>query len=105
SHSQPPPPRHPAPSPPRRSSDLGSSPSPTRHGRLKSSLVSSTGSPNAGSKSYWRRKPPGSCPRFARPPRTRRSSPAVSFSSMTRSEEHTSELQSPDHLVCRILLE
>src|SRR5258708_19053974 len=26
-------------------------------------------------------------------------------SSMARSEEHTSELQSPDHLVCRLLLE
>src|SRR5438552_16394876 len=25
--------------------------------------------------------------------------------STTRSEEHTSELQSPDHLVCRLLLE
>src|SRR5258708_29843323 len=25
--------------------------------------------------------------------------------SITRSEEHTSELQSPDHLVCRLLLE
>src|SRR5258708_28378720 len=25
--------------------------------------------------------------------------------SRTRSEEHTSELQSPDHLVCRLLLE
>src|SRR5438552_9505950 len=25
--------------------------------------------------------------------------------SMARSEEHTSELQSPDHLVCRLLLE
>src|SRR5947208_14791126 len=25
--------------------------------------------------------------------------------SATRSEEHTSELQSPDHLVCRLLLE
>src|SRR5258708_13821922 len=25
--------------------------------------------------------------------------------SMLRSEEHTSELQSPDHLVCRLLLE
>src|SRR5258708_31486801 len=24
---------------------------------------------------------------------------------LTRSEEHTSELQSPDHLVCRLLLE
>src|SRR5207244_12323027 len=27
------------------------------------------------------------------------------FGSITRSEEHTSELQSPDHLVCRLLLE
>src|SRR5438552_14773816 len=31
---------------------------------------------------------------------------SVSAGSMfTRSEEHTSELQSPDHLVCRLLLE
>src|SRR5258708_32094658 len=28
-----------------------------------------------------------------------------SISIMRRSEEHTSELQSPDHLVCRLLLE
>src|SRR5258708_19977851 len=28
-----------------------------------------------------------------------------SMLSITRSEEHTSELQSPDHLVCRLLLE
>src|SRR5207244_10153305 len=28
-----------------------------------------------------------------------------SFRRATRSEEHTSELQSPDHLVCRLLLE
>src|SRR5947208_6868460 len=27
------------------------------------------------------------------------------FSGRKRSEEHTSELQSPDHLVCRLLLE
>src|SRR5258708_29607483 len=27
------------------------------------------------------------------------------FPNMDRSEEHTSELQSPDHLVCRLLLE
>src|SRR5258708_15624405 len=30
---------------------------------------------------------------------------AIPSSSMIRSEEHTSELQSPDHLVCRLLLE
>src|SRR5258708_30472037 len=27
------------------------------------------------------------------------------FKNLVRSEEHTSELQSPDHLVCRLLLE
>src|SRR5258708_9434536 len=33
-------------------------------------------------------------------------SPRLSSSiRLTRSEEHTSELQSPDHLVCRLLLE
>src|SRR5258708_11109989 len=31
--------------------------------------------------------------------------PAVSRPDGQRSEEHTSELQSPDHLVCRLLLE
>src|SRR5258708_27339990 len=30
---------------------------------------------------------------------------STSLSAITRSEEHTSELQSPDHLVCRLLLE
>src|SRR5438552_11577640 len=29
----------------------------------------------------------------------------ICFSASHRSEEHTSELQSPDHLVCRLLLE
>src|SRR5258708_28621884 len=29
----------------------------------------------------------------------------IQSSTMSRSEEHTSELQSPDHLVCRLLLE
>src|SRR5258708_40057139 len=31
--------------------------------------------------------------------------PELPSSSRYRSEEHTSELQSPDHLVCRLLLE
>src|SRR5690348_17767981 len=35
----------------------------------------------------------------------RRSAPGVSRFSAIRSEEHTSELQSPVHLVCRLLLE
>src|SRR5258708_11515418 len=30
---------------------------------------------------------------------------AIAMPSAMRSEEHTSELQSPDHLVCRLLLE
>src|SRR5258708_23021964 len=30
---------------------------------------------------------------------------AATLRSVSRSEEHTSELQSPDHLVCRLLLE
>src|SRR5947208_13032722 len=36
---------------------------------------------------------------------TARSSATTIATSTTRSEEHTSELQSPDHLVCRLLLE
>src|SRR5215216_7117334 len=39
--------------------------------------------------------------RSPRPAGLRRSATAAS----RRSEEHTSELQSPDHLVCRLLLE
>src|SRR5438552_7569919 len=34
-----------------------------------------------------------------------RKSTSLSAASHARSEEHTSELQSPDHLVCRLLLE
>src|SRR5258708_26781134 len=30
---------------------------------------------------------------------------SIHFHCLERSEEHTSELQSPDHLVCRLLLE
>src|SRR5438552_19158399 len=30
---------------------------------------------------------------------------AIAAPAISRSEEHTSELQSPDHLVCRLLLE
>src|SRR5258708_18784398 len=33
------------------------------------------------------------------------SAPRALASALLRSEEHTSELQSPDHLVCRLLLE
>src|SRR5437762_7806638 len=39
------------------------------------------------------------------PARSVRSSPASSTATAPRSEEHTSELQSPMYLVCRLLLE
>src|SRR5258708_29820587 len=39
------------------------------------------------------------------PDRFRPDSLSVEMSGAMRSEEHTSELQSPDHLVCRLLLE
>src|SRR5258708_12500505 len=41
-------------------------------------------------------------PLLSRSPRPHNASPK---SLSARSEEHTSELQSPDHLVCRLLLE
>src|SRR5258708_21657344 len=49
-------------------------------------------------------------PQAAEPP-TRAGGPSAAeaapgaAAAQTRSEEHTSELQSPDHLVCRLLLE
>src|SRR5438552_10373006 len=43
---------------------------------------------------------------YARPfPHAHSSHPAGRARGSARSEEHTSELQSPDHLVCRLLLE
>src|SRR5258708_23364911 len=41
----------------------------------------------------------------SRPVSTSRASAAGAEAREVRSEEHTSELQSPDHLVCRLLLE
>src|SRR5258708_25170978 len=38
-------------------------------------------------------------------PSTYRCSTTIVCAIFARSEEHTSELQSPDHLVCRLLLE
>src|SRR5258708_14039743 len=45
---------------------------------------------------------PGSAGRFFR---GKRKAPGRVPQGRIRSEEHTSELQSPDHLVCRLLLE
>src|SRR5258708_13704243 len=55
----------------------------------------------------------GACPAWARSGARPSTAPTVPRCSGTRprtgppgrSEEHTSELQSPDHLVCRLLLE
>src|SRR5258708_31227475 len=56
---------------------------------------SRTSSSAARSRVAWRDSSDTACV----PPFAQRSS------HFTRSEEHTSELQSPDHLVCRLLLE
>src|SRR5258708_27407323 len=62
----------------------------------------------------FRSHPAGSAATHGRPryraPRLRtpcppRPLPGSPIPRSTRSEEHTSELQSPDHLVCRLLLE
>src|SRR5260364_22177 len=42
---------------------------------------------------------------WRRPPASARPCPSAAWADRRRSEEHTSELQSPDHLVCRLLLE
>src|SRR5947208_10860418 len=58
---------------------------------------------------YWpNRKPVSRPPTPISPAGTSVSGPICRHSSVMklwRSEEHTSELQSPDHLVCRLLLE
>src|SRR5258708_31853336 len=56
----------------------------------------------------FRSPAPSTPPPVAKPPRTSAPvprAPRVLTSVCSRSEEHTSELQSPDHLVCRLLLE
>src|SRR3712207_8570475 len=55
-------------------------------------------SPRRTSRSSWRRRTTASARRW-------RSSTADPGSRTTRSEEHTSELQSRQYLVCRLLLE
>src|SRR5207244_5895421 len=61
--------------------------------RSSSSARSGSGPPERRARSRLRAALP-------RPPRARSERDIV-----VRSEEHTSELQSPDHLVCRLLLE
>src|SRR5207244_13599130 len=81
--------------PTRRSSDLRDAASLRRHGH---------GRARAEAHRDVYRDPPDARP--ARRVGARRDRPRSGWSSIRRrSEEHTSELQSPDHLVCRLLLE
>src|SRR5947208_12658156 len=81
---------------------------PTR--RSSDLTTSACGSRAKGKKCTW---PVARCVLFCRirftsespSPRTTKTKSKRLFSQMLRSEEHTSELQSPDHLVCRLLLE
>src|SRR5207244_11989063 len=49
--------------------------------------------------------PPSSTPTFGASRTSRSTTRPGPWTTWSRSEEHTSELQSPDHLVCRLLLE
>src|SRR5256885_9831278 len=63
--------------------------------------ITSCSSPNLTCKPYWK-----NCARMSTPKAlTTLRTPCRSMPSPHRSEEHTSELQSPCNLVCRLLLE
>src|SRR5689334_24296922 len=91
--------------PTRRSSDLSSTSAPSRARCGPSARSASTGCTRwTGSARRRRRRTRRSPTTSARsPPRSTRS--AGPSTSSARSEEHTSELQSQFHLVCRLLLE
>src|SRR5207244_12973720 len=91
-HSPPPPPLHSFPT--RRSSDL---PGRTPSGQSNSASTNSFGS-NGRRSSTFSPTPTHDTGTFS-------SSQMPMMTPPFRSEEHTSELQSPDHLVCRLLLE
>src|SRR5438876_6928347 len=77
---------------------------PTRRGGWRRSPCAPTARPTSKhARSSWLTRSPARGKRFLRPgARPRR---GCLTPSSTRSEEHTSELQSPVHLVCRLLLE
>src|SRR5688500_20098640 len=66
----------------------GSTPANARYSAGHNTSAAAQGMRPAGNSSTWKKNPPAS-----------RGGP------VTRSEEHTSELQSPCNLVCRLLLE
>src|SRR5690606_39452725 len=92
------------PSPTRRSSDL-SYPAP----RTWCCTVASVPNPIAAASTTYRSLSVRVVTRNTAPERRRRStritSPATVRTAANRSEEHTSELQSRENLVCRLLLE
>src|SRR5207244_13633770 len=69
-------------------------------------IAGASGTPRAASRidAAWP-SARGSCARTEAATRRTPGSPPCAAIQSTRSEEHTSELQSPDHLVCRLLLE
>src|SRR5258708_5279203 len=69
-------------------------------GRRVGQVVLDPAAPGRAALGPW---PHGKVLRFCSMPMT--ASERSSLSPQYRSEEHTSELQSPDHLVCRLLLE
>src|SRR5207244_10986604 len=95
----PPPPRDLHSFPTRRSSDLrwysSAITAPERPPRIPSSTIRAVS--RLRTASPWR----ADC-RLAS---SSEAAPRTAVRRRTRSEEHTSELQSPDHLVCRLLLE
>src|SRR5207244_13385947 len=63
------------------------------------------GRPMDSRSSFSGKSPSRPTPRASTAPRSARSATSNTRWLSKRSEEHTSELQSPDHLVCRLLLE
>src|SRR5690606_42164628 len=91
---------HPPSFPTRRSSDLTSPRCPA------SSAIAASAIPPSPSCSWSRATAPAALRRAAAIASTRRSFRCAARSSTSsRSEEHTSELQSRENLVCRLLLE
>src|SRR5206468_11387165 len=82
------PPRDPHPFPTRRSSDLSSRPGAGRRREVRPAVAARVGRPNG-----------------ARGRRARTRGTGARAGRRSRSEEHTSELQSRSDLVCRLLLE
>src|SRR5690606_41606044 len=92
-------PRHPPSFPTRRSSDLASRPRPFASALSRTSC---TYSASRSSVDPWRNTHSACLAPNSRPTAE---DPAWKSTGVRRSEEHTSELQSRENLVCRLLLE